>query len=365
MNNNSVHDQAVSIVEKHIQRSIGGALEAEARCNECGDFHRVNFVENACKVLRNKSVGPVRPDLSIIDASGQPIRFIEIVDSHKPEPNVHDFALDNNIEVFEFHLRAKEVFSELAGPRKNKAVDSSLVVKARLKDLQAKQLMVDAHTLSCQRPRCEECSSPLPRRTIAIDLKNCWKCNKNIKIAVGYKNNENMEQDLFTDEEVEFTKQNGVILKHRFSGTIKAKYLANVCPYCDQIQGNWFLYQDPFHDRFRLNQTKRESYGPCDKCSTYWCYTHGEYFGYTGNIQCPECVQESEKIMCPHVSDRQCYYPDRCQQAGCYFQNREEQRKQEIEKRQSEREDAAAQYRKTYAKKLRLDRLRQAGMSDE
>ena len=164
MKDGSVHEQAVSIMEKHIRMNIGGNLSAQVRCNECDDFHEVNLVENACKVLVNKNIGPIRPDLSIIDDSGQAIRFIEVVDSHKPEMNVHDFALDNNIEVFELHLRAGEDHNGFDRRRKNKTVDSALAVKTRLIDLQANRLVIDAHTLLCPRPRCKECSSPLPRR---------------------------------------------------------------------------------------------------------------------------------------------------------------------------------------------------------
>ena len=318
----SLHEQAVSIMEKHIQESIGGTLEADARCNECGDSLTINLVENASRVDRNKNVGPVRPDLSVIDSNERPVRFIEIVDSHKPESNVHEYALRNNIEVFEFHLNTEK---EFIGRRRNRALDASLTVKARLKDLQAKRFTVDAHTLLCQRPRCEDCSSPLPLRTIVVSIKDCWKCDQNIKVAVGYKDHAGLEQDFFTREELEFARDNGVSLYRRFSSTLKAKYVANVCPHCDQIQGNWYLYQDPLHDRFKLHQTERESYGPCDKCSERVCLTHGEYFDYTGNMQCPDCVREAEKTMCPNVADRQCFYPARCREIGCYFSNRQSQ----------------------------------------
>ena len=318
--NESLHEQAVSIMEKHLRESIGATLEADAKCNECGDALSIDLVKDASSVERNKNVGPVRPDLSVFDSDNRPVRFIEIVDSHKPESNVHEYALGNKIDVFEFHLNAER---EFVGRRRNKALDASLNVKVRLTDLREKRLKVDAHTLLCQRPKCEECSSPLPQRTIAINLKDCWNCKQNVKVAVGYKDHCDLEQDFFTDEELEFVKENGVILERRFSGTLKAKYRANVCPQCDQIQGNWYLYQDPLHDRFNLPQTRREAYGPCDKCAARFCRSHGEYFDYTGNMQCPECVRESEKTMCPNVPDRECFYPDRCQESGCYFQNRQ------------------------------------------
>ena len=44
-------------------------------------------------------------------------------------------------------------------------------------------------------------------------------------------------------------------------------------------------------------------------------------------------------VMCPNERDRECFYPDKCQEAGCYFVNREQQRlrePQELERQQEE-----------------------------
>ncbi len=134
-------------------------------------------------------------------------------------------------------------------------------------------------------------------------------------------------------------KKNEVKLERRFSATVGEKYLANICTGCDQMQGNWFLHMDPFHNRFNLFRTERQNYGPCDKCATYHCLTHGEYLDYRGTNQCPVCLEEAERVMCPNNPDRECFYPDRCQQNGCYFVNRDQQRQleqQEWERQQQE-----------------------------
>ena len=365
-NNESVHEQAVSILERHILENLGATLNATGRCNECGDELRINLVEGAGRVERNKQVGPVRPDLSIFGSNDNALRFVEIVDSHKPESNVHNYAMRNGIEVIEFHLNAKK---EFVGQRKNKALDASLTVKARLEDLKAKRLEIDAHTLLCQRPKCDECSHPLPRRTITVSTIDCWKCKKNMPVAVGYKDDIALGYNVlsgkeigFTDEELEFIKANGVVMECRFSSDAGTKYLANICPHCDRLTGNWYLYSDPHHQRFTVHIATRDEYGPCDRCSTYWCNTHEEYLDFTDNPHCPECVREAEKTMCPNVSDRECYYPDRCQQDGCYFQNRQEQElkrqaqeKQEIAERQ--RKEAEAQKRMAFKRKLEQDEL--------
>ena len=314
------HERAVSILELHIRENLGKSLPATAMCNECREELIINLVENVATVERNKSVGTVRPDLSMFDIDGNPIRFIEIADKHIPESNVHEYAVGNNIEVVEFHLNAPR---EFVGERRNRALDASLNVKARLDDLAAKRLNIDAHNLLCQRPKCIDCSTPLPLRTVAVSLKDCWNCEQNIKVATGYKDGQALEQDEFTKEELDFVRDSGVTLERRFSATVGAKYLANVCTSCDQIQGNWFLYQDPYHDRFNLPQAEKESYGPCDKCATRICLTHGEYFDYDGDRECPHCVAEAERVMCPNKPERECFYPNKCNEGGCYFVNRE------------------------------------------
>ena len=321
----TLHEQAVSILQKQLEQNIGGELNASADCNQCQEKLAVNLVAKAARVERNKMAGPVRPDLTLLNPDGDPIRFIEIVDSHAPEGNVHEHALKENIEVVEFHLRAR---GEFTGKRRNKALDDSLKAKARLGSLAEGRLEIDAHNILCQRPKSHECGSGLPLRTITISTTDCWNCGQNVNVAVGDKDGTALEQDFFTAQEREFARQNGVTLERRFSATARAKYLANMCTTCDQIQGNWFLYDDPFHDRFNLFQVKLETHGPCDKCSTGYCLTHGEYKDYDKTIQCPTCLMEAERVMCPHQPDRECLYPHECEEDGCYFVNRANEQRQ-------------------------------------
>ena len=313
------HEEAVSTIEKLVTKNLGGNLEATVACNQCSEELMINLVEGASSVSRETLVGTVHPDLSLLDENGEPVRFIEVVDSHAPEGNVHEQALQDGTEVVEIHLRAKREFT---GRRRNKALDASLTVKARLQEIANGRLIIDAHNLLCRRPKCRECGAPLPLRTVAVSTKDCWKCGQNVNVATGDKDGESLEQDYFTTEEIAFAQENGVTLERRFSATVGAKYLANVCAMCDQIQGNWFLYMDPYHDRFNLQKTQRQVYGPCDRCAAYYCPSHGEYMDYRGSSQCPACLEEAERVMCPNNQDRECFYPHRCEETGCYFLNR-------------------------------------------
>ena len=273
LSNRTPHDEAIAIIEQLVTKNLGGNLEATASCNQCSEEITINLVAGASSVSREKLVGTVRPDISLFDENGEPVRFIEVVDSHAPEGTVYEQALQDGTEVVEVHIRAEREFT---GRRRNKALDASLTAKARLEELAAGRIVLDAHNLLCHRPKCRECGTPLPLRTVTISTKDCWKCGQNVNVATGAKDGESLEQDHFTTEEIEFVRENGVTLERRFSSTVGGKYLANVCTECDQIQGNWFLYMDPFHDRFNLHKAERQLYGPCDRCATRYCMSgHG------------------------------------------------------------------------------------------
>ena len=219
------------------------------------------------------------------------------------------------------------------------------------------RVSLDAHNLLCRRPKCRKCGTPLPLRTVTVSTKDCWKCSQNVNVATGDKDGESLEQDYFTTEEIEFAQKNGVTLERRFSSTVGGKYLANVCTGCDQIQGNWFLYMDPFHDRFNLQKAERQEYGPCDQCATRYCMTHGEYMDYRGGNQCPACLEEAERVMCPNNPDRECFYPQRCEENGCYFVNREQQRRDQLE--QAEQQQRIDQERREQQQREREEQHEQ------
>ena len=349
------HEQAISIIERLAADNLGGSLEATAHCNQCSEELTINLVEGVAAIRLEQRVGTVWPDLSLFDGKGEALRFIEVVDSHAPESNVHEYALAHGIEIVEIHLRAEREFT---GRRRNKALDASLTVKARLRELAEGRIQTDAHNLLCRKPPCQECGAPLPLRTVAIRTTDCWHCGQNVNVAKGYKDGESLWQDLFTTAEIEFAQENGVTLERRFSATAGEKYLANICTGCDRMQGNWFLYDDPFHDRFNLYVTERQEYGPCDKCATRNCLTHGEYLDYRDTNQCPACLEEAERVMCPNNPDRECFYPDRCRQDGCYFVNWEQKKleaEQEWERQHQEWEREQQELREQQQEKNRQE----------
>ena len=203
--------------------------------------------------------------------------------------------------MVEIHLRAEREFT---GRRRNKALDASLTVKARLQELTAGRIVLDAHNLLCRRPKCRECGAPLPLRTITVRTKDCWNCGQNVTVATGDKDGESLEQDQFTTEEIAFARENGVTLERKFSATVGGKYLASVCTKCDRLQGNHYLFTGTrFTTGLIYIEAERKKYGPCDPVRhTRYCLTHGEYMDYRGSSQCPSCLEAVGKSQCARTT---------------------------------------------------------------
>ena len=79
------HQQAISVIERFVMDNIGGSLEASANCNQCSEELSVNLVDGLAGVHREERVVTVQPDLCLVGGNEEPIRFIEVVDSHAPE----------------------------------------------------------------------------------------------------------------------------------------------------------------------------------------------------------------------------------------------------------------------------------------
>ena len=83
--------------------------------------------------------------------------------------------------------------------------------------------------------KCEEISKaskvPLPTKFFRYAPHKCWKCKKEILV--------------FTFTEGETQEKMPWTLQNRFSKMAGGTYLANTCPYCKMIQGDFFLYMEP------------------------------------------------------------------------------------------------------------------------
>jgi hypothetical protein len=86
----------------------------------------------------------------------------------------------------------------------------------------------------------------LPTSYYRYAFQSCWKCNKEIIV-------------FSWNDEIPALKPIPKTIQLRYSRTAGHKYWANTCPYCDSIQGDFFLHSEPdspffgvdfFFDRF-------------------------------------------------------------------------------------------------------------------
>jgi len=89
----------------------------------------------------------------------------------------------------------------------------------------------------------------------ALWKTKCWKCGKDISVAIntaGFSFNpfqewggEDTTWTTKTDKRIEeVLRKLGVKRELRYSKTVESCYIANVCPYCGVIQGDWYLNEE-------------------------------------------------------------------------------------------------------------------------
>ena len=70
----------------------------------------------------------------------------------------------------------------------------------------------------------------------------CWNCKEKMAIAFGRDGDRTITPAEFVDPDaIIFAKEHGVKLRMQYSKAVKMTYLANICPHCDMIQGNFYI----------------------------------------------------------------------------------------------------------------------------
>lgn len=86
----------------------------------------------------------------------------------------------------------------------------------------------------------------LPNAYYRYGFCKCWKCKREIIVFAWPK--ESMH-----DNSAPKVKPLPKTVQYRFSKTASDKYWVNICPYCQSIQGDWFLYCEPDGPFFAVN----------------------------------------------------------------------------------------------------------------
>ncbi len=85
----------------------------------------------------------------------------------------------------------------------------------------------------------------------ALWQRKCWKCKKDVIVALnveGWSFVPGGEGELWTQELpnwlIKHLRSLGANIHYRKTLTVKEGYYANVCPYCNAVQGEWFLREE-------------------------------------------------------------------------------------------------------------------------
>lgn len=92
----------------------------------------------------------------------------------------------------------------------------------------------------------EDSKIPIPETFYRYAIIRCWKCGKKILVFTW------PNQSSF-DQNPPQRNQKPKTIQYRFSKTVKDYYWVNCCPYCNMIQGDFFLYHDPNSPFFCFN----------------------------------------------------------------------------------------------------------------
>ncbi len=82
-------------------------------------------------------------------------------------------------------------------------------------------------------------------KNMTIIEGQCWKCEAPMKVAIS-DSDDGMSNfcgpDEFTEEELLFARERGVIIEKQDSKTAEFSYLANTCPHCKTFAGRFHLF---------------------------------------------------------------------------------------------------------------------------
>ena len=89
---------------------------------------------------------------------------------------------------------------------------------------------------------CPKCLSEMETRAVNVVTASCWSCGADMKITFGEEGGMALSPQNLTEDELAAARDAGAKLEVRHSKTMETEYLANVCPHCDQITGDFFLH---------------------------------------------------------------------------------------------------------------------------
>ncbi len=237
-------EKAVEYIEEMIAK--GGELPFRWLCDKCDEHHSGNLLKKAVKVAEEHTLESCRPDIALFNKNGEVIIVIEIVVTHKPEPETMKYYDDNKIACIQIKVES---------------FDDCDIIDYKIANPDKVNI--------CPNPVCEKCNNRKNSRKFIITEAPCMKCGRNMRIAM-IKNIEGTKKikwaefygpEKFTIEEIETAKQNGVYIEKQYDKSIKESYNANICNHCKEFIDKYSLFR-----YYNKNKIKEEIEYECNYC---------------------------------------------------------------------------------------------------
>lgn len=223
---------------EYIQQKISNNdnINFEWLCEKCEEDHSGNLLRKAVNVASEYDMGICKPDIALFDKDGKVVIVVEIVVTHKPEPEVMQYYDENKIACLQIQVDdfpdCDRIEEKLSHPDKMNI---------------------------CPNPRCKKCGNIMSHVQMVTVSSNCWKCGQEMTIAmlVTKSGHHIVSAAKFNDEDIKIATNLGANIKQRYSKTVNESYLANVCKHCDAFAGDFYM-----HEYY---------YEPHEKESEYYC----------------------------------------------------------------------------------------------
>jgi len=219
-----LHQVGKRLLFERIVASLGSGVAIPIRwtCEHCHEEHEGNLIKKATGVVLEKSLGPCRPDVTLIDGNGSPVALLEIVVSHRPDPTVLAYAAERRIPLAEFHMAGTGDLDHIT--------ESEVLIPTKM-DL-------------CMRPRCPKCGKYLQKASLHVIGARCWKCDRAMKAALLTGLGGVRGPEALTEQERAVARENGVVLRLERGNTRRGQWkrMTNACGHCGAFTSTHYLH---------------------------------------------------------------------------------------------------------------------------
>jgi len=190
-------------IKSHIAQKT--PINIDWECIHCHTKHKGNLIQCAVEVKEEYQMEKCRPDIALLGQDGKPFAVIEIVVTHKPEEATIEFYKNNKIALIQIELDSEDDLDHIE-----------------------EKIKKPTSINYCFNYKCPNISDYNYQRRVVVFNQQHGYINLHIIrncVAEIFHYFGAFRSTDYTDEEIEFAKNNGVT----FAGKIP------VCPYCRPV----------------------------------------------------------------------------------------------------------------------------------